>query len=199
MSDGKKKFELRNTAMTKAIVKSLMAVIIAASALTSCSSDEPEESKMSGEEFVSRLEAALNSRQGDMLCAKKAGKTYYTLDIVRHFPFDEFGDCLIYETDGENNSTYTIPDDYGTIHVVESEEAGVHCSMSFDVKGLKKFTLIQCTPEYAENNNSGISSREYYCNHCNKNVEAVWDGEHMACSVCKCRDFKTIVNFREGY
>lgn len=183
--------------LKKTIVKILPAIIIAVLALTSCSSDEPNVNKMSGKEFVDRLETVLNGLQGDMFCAKKSERVHYVLDVNHVLPFDSFGDCLIYQTDEDNNTTYSVPDDYGSIHVVESEEDGVHCSMLFDVKGLKQFTLIQCTPEYAENNNSAISSREYYCNHCDKNVNAVWNDEHMVCSVCGGRDFQPIVNFRE--
>lgn len=73
MSDGKKyNFILRSTAMTKTIVKSLLAIIIAVVPLTSCSSDEPDNSKMSGEEFVTHLDTVLTGLSGQILCADES-------------------------------------------------------------------------------------------------------------------------------
>lgn len=51
--------------MTKVIVKSFWDILIAVGALTSCSLDEPTDSKMTGEEFVSRFETVLNGFQGE--------------------------------------------------------------------------------------------------------------------------------------
>lgn len=141
--------------MTKTIVKSLLAIIIAVVPLTSCSSDEPADSKMSGEEFVKHLDTVLTGLSGQMLDADESGNSYYLLTPEKADAYDVCEQITTEQWEG-TDKTYNVPDNYGHIRIINGTVDGLHCTIAFNVNGLKQFTLQLCTYEYSENNNKNI-------------------------------------------
>lgn len=54
--------------------------------------------------------------------------------------------------DGEAK-IYTVPDDYGTIRLVPSDQEGVFYKVVVNVRGIMPFTLSLATREYCQSNN----------------------------------------------
>ena len=171
--------------MTKTIVKSLLAIIIAVVPLTSCSSDEPDNSKMSGEEFVTHLDTVLTGLSGQMLCADESETSFYLLTPEKADAYDVCEQLTTEEWDGTDN-IFNAPDNYGHIHIINGTVDGLHCTIAFNVNGLKQFTLQLCTYEYTENNNNTekYPVRDgYFCYSCRKKIQPVYNKEKK-CQVC---------------
>lgn len=170
--------------MTKTIVKSLLAIIIAVVPLTSCSSDEPADSKMSGEEFVKHLDTVLTGLSGQMLDADESGNSYYLLTPEKADAYDVCEQITTEQWEG-TDKTYNAPDNYGHIRIINGTVDGLHCTIAFNVNGLKQFTLQLCTFEYSENNNKKYPINDgYVCYSCGrKHIKPIYNKEKK-CQVC---------------
>jgi hypothetical protein len=171
--------------MTKTIVKSLLAIIIAVVPLTSCSSDEPAASKMSGEEFVKHLDTVLTGLSGQMLYADESETSFYLLTPEKADAYDVCEQLTNEQWEG-TDKTFNAPDNYGHIRITNGTVEGLHCTIAFNVNGLKKFTLQLCTYEYSENNNNSEkypANDGYYCPSCRKKIRPVYNKEKK-CRVC---------------
>lgn len=170
--------------MTKTIVKSIMAIIIAAVALTSCSSDEPSDSKMTSEEFVTHLDTVLTGLSGQMLSADESGNSFYLLTPDKSDVYDVCEQLTTEEWDGTDN-IYNAPDNYGHIRIINGTVDGLYCVITFNVNGLKQFTLQLCTYEYTDNNNEKYPVRDgFVCRSCGRrHIKPIYNKEKK-CQVC---------------
>lgn len=170
--------------MTKTIVKGLLAIFIAVSALASCTSDEPADKQLSGEEFVKHLDAVLSNLSGQMLYADESGDSFYLLTPGKADAHDVCEQLTNEEWDGADK-TYNAPDNYGHIRVMDGTVNGLHCTIAFSVKGLKLSTLQLCTYEYADNNKNGDPVRAgYECFSCRKKKIIPVYNKEKKCMVC---------------
>lgn len=171
--------------MTKTIVKSLFAIIIAVVPLTSCSSDEPAASKMSGEEFVKHLDTVLTGLSGQMLYADESETSFYLLTPEKGDAYDVCEQLTTEQWEG-TDKTFNAPDNYGHIRITNGTVEGLHCTIAFNVNGLKLKTLQLCTYEYEENDNNTEkypANDGYYCPSCRKKIRPVYNKEKK-CQVC---------------
>lgn len=185
--------------MAETIVKSLLAIIIAAVPLTSCSSDEPADSKMSGEEFVKHLDTVLTGLSGQMIYADESETSFYLLTPEKADACDVCEQLTTEQWEG-TDKTFNAPDNYGHIRITNGTVEGLHCTIAFNVNGLKLKTLQLCTYEYEENDNNtekyGVHGG-YYCPHCRKKIQPVYDKvkKQRVCPECGTTRFAMLMKF----
>ena len=173
-------------AMKTTIKISLMAVMMAVMTLASCSSDEPADNKLTGEEMTEHIYSVMNEHSDNTYLNESMDHAAIVVsgkDEAHKICEDMLGE----KWDG-NDRTCNLPDNYGNFSIVNSSESGLFCNLSFNLNDSYPFTLSLCTKEYADNENNGLRGI-WLCLHCkNLMTTPVWgevDGKkRKVCNHC---------------
>ena len=177
--------------MKTTIKISLVAVMMAVMTLASCSSDEPADNKLTGKEMADHIYSVMNDY---------SEKTYVneTMDHMILLVSDKSeahkicADMLDEKLD-DKDQTFTLPDGYGNIRMLNDPEEGLFYNLAFNLKDSNPFTLWLCTKEYCEKENvvpmTNHLAKVWYCLNCKKAVQLEWreiDGVRTkVCKSCK--------------
>lgn len=166
-------------AMKTTIKISLMAVMMAVMTLASCSSDEPADNKLTGEEMTEHIISVIQSHIEQIEVNEDTSHLF--LSVADKEEAHKVCEEIINETWDGKNRIFSVPDNYGNIKIINETADGLYHTMVFDVEGLIDFQLQFCTAEYMDKNNAGAKVKI----HCRKCDEDFWIYQGQgACPKC---------------
>ncbi len=161
--------------------------------LSSCSDSDESVVSKSGEEIASRFKSLLSGAVGEtwMIPVENSENKYMAVASDNESAHKL---CAAIIGDGEwtaTNKVYPLPDQYGSITMIDSEIEGIFLTMSFNIKDMKEIDIDIVSQAYLNNCNipwyyDWINSL-VSCADCGwSTIDSDWPGE---CPVCGCTQY----------
>lgn len=130
----------------------LLSVIVIATLMAACSSDEEPKQSTSGEEIAARFNNVLLGENSKWLIPDGNNDNVLYAATIDHKSARNLAAAVIGDPAwSADKKAYTLPEGYGNVSVREGDTEGVLLTMAFNVKTMKPLTLNIVTLDYIRN------------------------------------------------